>query len=329
MQWYALVCKGFVNCCNKISLIRQSMSYYRKNSSSEGFIQGVIYFLIISYIVYDCFKLKGIIIAYGGLVILGVVIEQLIKYKKRKDEIVRAQAPCKHGNIGALYGGQPCAKCQEEKTAAEIVARKKREEEAAKKKSDEERAYKEWVARIRLPQHLSQMDAEEFEHLVCDLFRRLGYEVEHTPFTGDGGIDGYLRKNGQLSILQCKRVKGSVGQPVLRDLFGTMNHEKAKEGIVVTTGRVSKQAREWAQGKAIRILELDELTNLIRENYSESDVVPKEFIPYGVNSALCPKCSRPLRVVKWKGKEFLGCTGYPRCRFTKSLGFRSLDSQKD
>jgi restriction system protein len=242
---------------------------------------------------------------------------------------MRARELCKHGIIGALFGGQSCAKCQEEKTVAAIAARKKIEEETAKKKADEERAYKEWVARIKLPEYLSSMDAEKFEHLICDLFQRLGYEVEHTPFSGDGGIDGYLRKNGQLSILQCKRVKGSVGQPVLRDLFGTMNHEKAKEGIVVTTGRVSKQAREWAQEKPIRILELDELTNLIRENYSENDVVPKEFVPYGKNSALCPRCARPLKVVKWKGRKFLGCTGYPRCRFTKSLGFRSLDSQKN
>jgi restriction endonuclease Mrr len=56
-------------------------------------------------------------------------------------------------------------------------------------------------------------------------FGVVGHEMEATRYTADGGVDGYLRKDGQLALLQCKRVKGSVGEPILRDLFGTMAAE--------------------------------------------------------------------------------------------------------
>lgn len=94
-----------------------------------------------------------------------------------------------------------------------------------------------------------------------------------------------MKKNGVSSILQCKRVKGSVGEPILRDLFGTMNATGAKEGVVATTGKVSIQARTWAENKPIRILELDEIVNLIRTHYREDDIVPETFDPPGLHGS--------------------------------------------
>jgi restriction endonuclease Mrr len=123
------------------------------------------------------------------------------------------------------------------------------------------------------------MDPRQFEELVCNLFRQMGYLVEGTPYVGDGGADGYLYKDGQKTILQCKRVKGSVGEPVLRDLYGTMYGNDAQLGLVVTTGRVSHPAKKWANGKSIRIIELDELRTLLEENFPSSVLVPPDFAP--------------------------------------------------
>lgn len=97
----------------------------------------------------------------------------------------------------------------------------------------------------------------------------MGYTVRQTPYVADNGVDGYLEKEGKLSVLQCKRVKGAVGEPVLRDLFGTMHAAGAHEGIVVTTGNVSSPAKAWAHKKPIRIIELHELITHIRIYYGE------------------------------------------------------------
>jgi len=157
--------------------------------------------------------------------------------------------------------------------------RKDGEAKAAKMEQDRQDQYRSWLRNIRMPGFLQNLHPFSFEHLVCNLFRRMGFEVEHTPKTGDSGVDGYLRKQDELRVLQCKRVKKKIGEPVLRDLFGTMQHVKAVQGILVTTGHVSHKARRWAKGKPIRMIELEELVALIRQHFAEDEVVPPDFNP--------------------------------------------------
>ena len=123
------------------------------------------------------------------------------------------------------------------------------------------------------------MDPRDFELTVCDVYRRLGYDVKATPYGGDSGVDGYLRRDGKLLILQCKRVQGAVSQPAVRDLFGTIVHEKADGGIMVTTGNVSQQAKRWLSGKPIEIVEMNALSKLIRDTFSETEIVPADWQP--------------------------------------------------
>ncbi len=164
------------------------------------------------------------------------------------------------------------------------------------------------------------MDPRDFEELVCQLFERMGYEVARTPYTGDGGVDAYATREGKKSIIQCKRVKGSVGEPILRDLYGTMHATEASSAFVVTTGKVSPQAQEWIKGKAISIIELPQLQALLLEHLSEGDVVPGDFNPTPTaEPGVCPRCGSPLRTIKGPRGKFMGCTSYPQCRYTTAL----------
>ncbi|MBU5445169.1 MULTISPECIES: topoisomerase DNA-binding C4 zinc finger domain-containing protein [unclassified Paenibacillus] len=38
-----------------------------------------------------------------------------------------------------------------------------------------------------------------------------------------------------------------------------------------------------------------------------------------VTSGVCPKCSSPLVQRRGKNGAFIGCSGYPKCRFTKNV----------
>lgn len=58
---------------------------------------------------------------------------------------------------------------------------------------------------------------------------------------------------GQKWVVQCKRYRGVVGEPILRDLLGAMLHERAQRAYLMTTGRISKNGREWVKGKPIII----------------------------------------------------------------------------
>ena len=206
-------------------------------------------------------------------------------------------APCAHGVKGAAHDGSLCPVCtaaarvadelrrrqEEERRLAEEAARRLKEEERLRLlKAEQERhqkAHDAHLASIRLPSYLLAMDPRAFELHVCELYRRMGCRVEATPRSGDHGIDGHLYRDGRHVLLQCKRVKGFVGEPVLRDLFGSISNERADGGIVVTTGRVSTAATKWAAGKPIQIIELDEITKMTKAVFPEHEVVPDGFVP--------------------------------------------------
>lgn len=98
----------------------------------------------------------------------------------------------------------------------------------------------------------------EFEDMVVELYRMNGHEAKRTGAVGDHGVDVVVQsKNGEKWIVQCKRRRGSVGEPVIRDFYGTMQHEKADKGTVITAGYFSRKAVDWAQGKPISLYDGD------------------------------------------------------------------------
>jgi hypothetical protein len=73
-------------------------------------------------------------------------------------------------------------------------------------------------------------------------------------------VDLILTKEKETTVVQCKHHPFStVGEPVLRDLFGAMNHLRADAGFLVTTGRVSQAARDWVVDKPIQIWDAERL----------------------------------------------------------------------
>jgi len=240
-------------------------------------------------------------------------------YKSKKQLKQLLSEKCEHGVTGAKFDSTLCGKCRclvQQKSDEERIQRETR---ARKLEDFKRKEYLQWLEKIRLPEYLKTIDPQEFENLVCRLFSKSGYRVETTPYAGDNGSDGYLYKGEEKTVLQCKRVKGSVGEPILRDLYGTMHATKSQKAIVVTTGSVSKQAREWASGKPIKIIELSELHEMIKQNFRESDVVPEDFKLSEVALQTCPICGKQLRTVSGRRGPFIGCSGYPSCRFTQLL----------
>lgn len=115
-----------------------------------------------------------------------------------------------------------------------------------------------------LPEMLA-LGPGEFEAWTALLFRLLGYRVTDTQLVGDHGID-LLVSSDQLrrGVVQCKRYRGTVGEPTVRDLYGTMMHENADFAWLVTTGAISRQAREWAEGKPMELWDGRQLMEMAR-----------------------------------------------------------------
>lgn len=119
---------------------------------------------------------------------------------------------------------------------------------------------------VDLALRLSDMSGVEFEEYVGELFEGMGYNVEHTKATGDRGIDLVMRKGNEHIAVQCKRWSSPVGEPVVRDFFGALVHSGAKLGLIVTTTVFTPQAKSFAEGKPIHLIDLDRLMEISRKS---------------------------------------------------------------
>lgn len=105
-------------------------------------------------------------------------------------------------------------------------------------------------------EELYALSPRAFEHYVAELFERRGYQVEVRGRAGDLGVDlALMRADGRLAIVQCKRYRHAVGPDIVRELFGTMVHERAAHGFLVTTAEISDGARSWAADKPITLID--------------------------------------------------------------------------
>lgn len=106
---------------------------------------------------------------------------------------------------------------------------------------------------ISNPDAIHQLSPRKFEELVAYLMEKQGYEVTLTKQSRDGGIDIFaLKRDGFgnfLTIVDCKRYseKIPVGIDLVRTMYGTLNIAKASHGIIATTSRFTKDAKDLAE----------------------------------------------------------------------------------
>jgi hypothetical protein len=105
--------------------------------------------------------------------------------------------------------------------------------------------------------------------LTRQLLERMGYQARLTKASRDGGIDieafdPQPIRGGKI-VVQCKKYSNVVGVPYVRDLWGVVQHEGATKGILITTSHFSPDARTFAYGKPIELIERSALEALLRQ----------------------------------------------------------------
>jgi len=118
------------------------------------------------------------------------------------------------------------------------------------------------LKRSGLPEQMKGMPPIEFERYVLDYFRTLAYVARGTPSCGDGGIDGIVEKNGERAYVQCKRWSSNVGVKEVREFLGVITKAGVR-GYFVTTSGFVKQAREFAEGTDVELIDGEDLSRRI------------------------------------------------------------------
>jgi restriction system protein len=156
----------------------------------------------------------------------------------------------------------------------------------------------------------------EFEELVGEAYRRLGYTVKENSGSGpDGGVDLTLRKDGDLVLVQCKQWRTmKVGVKTVRELYGVMTAKHASSGSAITSGTFTHEARLFAINKPIKLVDGRGLAALVghlqRKGMSAESIMEIKS---------CPECGaqmvkRVARRGSRAGEAFWGCSAFPDCR---------------
>ena len=175
---------------------------------------------------------------------------------------------------------------------------------------------------------VSDMTWREFEMLIGEAYRRQGYTVYETSPGPDGGVDLAMTKGGEKYIVQCKHWRAyKVGVPVVRELYGAMAARGAAGAMVVTSGAFTAEAKSFAQGRNITLIDGKALDKLIQS--ARTGLAPQgpseAAAPAAEQAPACPKCSAAMVKREAKrganaGQQFWGCTNYPGCRGTAPIG---------
>lgn len=127
-----------------------------------------------------------------------------------------------------------------------------------------------------LLERISKSTPGFFERLVIDLLVAMGYGGSKADAAraigkpGDDGIDGIIKED-RLGLdavyIQAKRWKGTVGRPDVQSFAGSLEGQRARKGIFITTSQFSSDAKEYVKRieKKIILIDGEELANLSLE----------------------------------------------------------------
>jgi restriction system protein len=177
---------------------------------------------------------------------------------------------------------------------------------------------------------LNSLSWQNLERQIAEVYRQQGYEVEETGGGGsDGGVDMILVRNGEKTFVQCKQRRSwKVGVKPVRELCGVMSAEGATRGILITSGLFTSEALRFAVGKPLQLIDGAQCAQMVRQ-FQHAVGGPTEILRQTQNDSeggsehpshpVCPVCgsSMVLRRAKrgaYAGKEFWGCSQYPKCK---------------
>lgn len=175
-----------------------------------------------------------------------------------------------------------------------------------------------------LVEQLRLIDWFQFEKLVALGYRKLGYTVSRRGGANpDGGVDLIIEKDNHRMAVQCKQWKTwNVGVKAVREFLGALTDVGIQKGIFITLCGYTSEAKQLAEKHGIEILNEVGLARMLETTDARFD--PETLALLRDTRKFCPKCENEmvLRTATkglGAGRQFWGCSTYPRCRFTMQM----------
>ena len=241
-----------------------------------------------------------VVLAIGGLVLIGVVIVAIILIKKK----LRSRNN-KASKFYKEYSTVPSSS-----SYAAIPRIELQQPEA--------------YTTVSLIEKLRSIDWFQFEKLVGLVYEYQEYEVERRGGANpDGGIDLVIEKDDVRAGIQCKQWKTwNVGVKPVREFLGALTDAKIQHGIFITLNGYTSDAKQLAEKHGIELINETGFKEMLEKFDFSHDPRVAEILDD--ERKFCPKCEREM-VLRTAGKglnagnQFWGCSGYPRCKFTMQI----------
>ncbi|MCD6041807.1 MAG: restriction endonuclease [Burkholderiales bacterium] len=173
------------------------------------------------------------------------------------------------------------------------------------------------------PELLKRLEWRRFEELCAAYFNALGFRVE---LAAKGGTISLYSKGAQtISILvQCRPWDAHrVGIKSVHELRGATMSRNIAEGVLVTSGKFTPEARGFASKEKISLIDGAALVDKITTLPAETALELLRFATEGdYQTPTCPACA--IKMIKRKstthGRAYWGCLNYPACKHTFFIG---------
>jgi restriction system protein len=172
-------------------------------------------------------------------------------------------------------------------------------------------------------QLLKQLEWRRFEELCAACFQAEGYAARIARTAADGVVDMHLCPAGSDTpsiLVQCKAWDAyRVGIEPVRRLRVAMSASRIGEGMLVSSGRFTPEAADFASKQSIRLVDGTAFLARLAALPPEKSHALLKFATQGdYLTPTCPACS--IKMVSRKstrqGRKFWGCKNYPQCKQT-------------
>ncbi len=113
------------------------------------------------------------------------------------------------------------------------------------------------------------LSAKRLQTQVCDLYRRLGYEVEAAPAGEAESVDFVLRKDKLQVLVNCRLRKAPIEWRQVWALHEAQKRQGADHGLFVSIPGFTGKARRYAAGKPLGLISVPELARIERHLEAE------------------------------------------------------------
>jgi restriction system protein len=228
-----------------------------------------------------------------------------------------------------------------------IPSKKKKKNRKTNRKSNKSNKSQRLHSKQSRPDHeilnssLENMSGAEFERLLALYFRDQGFTVREVGIGGkDGGVDlVIIDQRGEKTAVQakCYANHNLINVQVVRELVGAKRNHDCILSLLITTsdltgparteaekfnvdywhgGIIEQKLKTWGKWKPGN-KESKKTSETLKTTISELQTSENQL---ALSSESICTCGAPMIKRKSReGREFWGCTSFPKCRHTRSI----------